>query len=436
MQEQVTLIEKIRNQITDPEFVKRHRQDERHFTRSRKLNFALVLLIILQKSMKSLQNVLNSLYETLGSQTVTASAFSQAGRHLKHTAFIELNSSIIDTYYQKTHYKTYHGFRVIAADGSKIILPKHPSIYDEFGSIKINNGHKSMMPGDYTCGISMVFHDVLNKVVISSELAPAKAYEVDLAINALPETTSQDLLLFDRNFPSYLFLATLTQKKRQFVIRCSKSSFKVARELFQQDRVDSRIVTLTPAHDKKNKIKTLGLDMAITVRFVAIRLQTGELEVLVTSLLDEEEYPTEEFKVIYNMRWGVETLYDVLKIRLSLENFSGQTAEAVRQDFYAAVFLTGLESHLTLPTDKELADRSESNQLGQTVNNMISFNVIKSHLMEIFYLKIDIKDVLKKIFTFFLTNPTYTGRNREIQRKKTKPREALNFHKRRLKYCF
>jgi hypothetical protein len=131
----------------------------------------------------------------------------------------------------------------------------------------------------------MILHDVLNKVVISSELAPAKAYEVDLAINALSETTSQDLLLFDRNFPSYKFLAILTQKSRQFVMRCSKSSFSTARELFQQDHIDSRRVTLTPAHDIKEEIKALGLPNEIEVRFVALRLPTGELEVLVTSLL-------------------------------------------------------------------------------------------------------------------------------------------------------
>jgi len=126
------------------------------------------------------------------------------------------------------------------------------------------------------------------------------------------------LLLFDRNFSSYRFLATLTQKKRNFVIRCSKNSFKVARELFQQNRVASRVVTLTPDHGIKKKIKELGLEIAIKVRFVAVRLSTGELEVLVTSLIDEEEYLTEEFKTIYNMRWGVETLFDVLKVRLNL----------------------------------------------------------------------------------------------------------------------
>jgi len=70
---------------------------------------------------------------------------------------------------------------------------------------------------------------------------------------------------------------------------------------------------------------------------VTVRLSTGELEILVTSLLDEEGYPTAAFKEIYNLRWGVETLYDVVKNRLSLENFSGKTAHAVLQDFHALI---------------------------------------------------------------------------------------------------
>jgi len=214
-------------------------------------------------------------------------------------------------------------------------------------------------------------HDVLNKVVISSELAHAKAYEVDLAINALSETNSTDLLLFDRNFSSYRFIATLIQKNKAFVIRCPKNSFKTVRELFHQNRVASRVVTLTPDHGILKDIKALGLELAIKVRFVAVRLSTGELEVLVTSLIDEEEYPTVEFKTIYNLRWGVETLFDVLKVRLSLENFSGKTAEAVRQDFYAAIFLTGLESLLTRQADQELGSISSKNKLKKTVNNMV-----------------------------------------------------------------
>ncbi len=42
---------------------------------------------------------------------------------------------------------------------------------------------------------------------------------------------------------------------------------------------------------------------------------------------------------LYRLRRGIETFYGLLKTRLALENFTGISAEAVRQDFYATVYL-------------------------------------------------------------------------------------------------
>jgi len=55
-------------------------------------------------------------------------------------------------------------------------------------------------------------------------LHPSSAYEVDLALEHLKHTQANDLIVFDRNYPSYIFLASLTKLNRQFVGRCSKSS--------------------------------------------------------------------------------------------------------------------------------------------------------------------------------------------------------------------
>lgn len=98
---------------------------------------------------------------------------------------------------------------------------------------------------------------------------------------------------------------------------------------------------------QRQEIKRIGLPQSITVRFVRVVLKTGEYEVLVTSLLDEQTYPTPEFKSLSALRWGEETFYGLVKTRLNLENLTGKTAESVCQDFYATVYLTGLESILT-----------------------------------------------------------------------------------------
>ena len=65
------------------------------------------------------------------------------------------------------------------------------------------------------------------------------------------------------------------------------------------------IVTLVPCKKQRAEMKKRGLPMKLTVRFVRVLLETGEYEVLVTSLLDGTKYPTEEFKTLYWYRWLV-----------------------------------------------------------------------------------------------------------------------------------
>ena len=61
-------------------------------------------------------------------------------------------------------------------------------------------------------------------------------------------------------------------------------------------------------------------------------LDTGEVEVLLTNLTENFD-----FKHLYFLRWGVEIEYDVLKNALEIENFSGRTETAIKQDFYAHI---------------------------------------------------------------------------------------------------
>lgn len=396
----------------------------------------MLLLSILRKSVKSMQNVLNELSLELNLPLVTGSAYSQRRAHLNYSAFIELNREIIVPFSVEQVPATYKGFRILAGDGSKIRLPDHRTIREHFGAIATCSGHDATVTGDYLCGQAYVLHDVLNKIVVHAQLAPANAYEVDLAIQSLDYTKPNDLLIYDRNFASYRFLATLTQRNRQFVIRCSAGSFAVVQALFAANQETSQIATLVVPPAYKKECRQEGLPSSITLRFVAVRLSTGELEVLVTSLLDVESFPAADFKFIYNLRWGVETLYHVIKNRLSLENFSGKTALAVLQDFHATIFITGLESLLTHDADQQLDMRSQDNKLGQTVNNMVSFHAIKSQVFQLLDSDLAPEALLNKLTQLFLMNPTYSRRNRDVPRHPTKPNSALNFHKRSRKHCF
>ena len=161
----------------------------------------------------------------------------------------------------------------------------------------------------------------------------------------------------------------------------------------------SRRVTLVAPKTKK-ELKEWGLPDRLTVRFVRVLLDTGEYEVLVTSLLDEIEYPVSDFKEIYWLRWGVENFYGLAKTQLQLENFTGRTVESIKQDFYATIYITGLESILTEKAEEELSQRITKHEYH--VNKMVSFNVIKNQVIDLLYYESDFDNLLEKLTKLFL----------------------------------
>ncbi len=182
----------IRELLNDESFKDEHRTVYNFFTRKSKLDFVAVILIILQKSIKPLQLVLNEFFKKLNNGVlVTKSAFTQARRHLKPEAFITLNQrAVLDVLYADDNFENAWGFRLLAIDGSKIHLPNVPEINDEFGTLNFTNSKNNKIIGQHGYGLISVMYDVLNKTIIDACLAPAKAYEVDLALEHIKHTLS------------------------------------------------------------------------------------------------------------------------------------------------------------------------------------------------------------------------------------------------------
>lgn len=435
MPKKVQVIETSRGLLEDEAFKKRNKQSEKLFTRHRRLPFALVLIMILRKSTKSLQCIVNETMSDLGLEEISASAYSQARYKMKHTAFIELNQkAIVDVVYQDEDFKKFWGKRVLAIDGSKIRLPNNPEICGEFGTIAYSQGEDSDVQGEHPYALGSVMYDVLNRIVIDASLEKANAYEVNLAIAHLAYTRPGDLLLMDRGYLSYRMLASLQQSARDFAIRCSAASYDVAKQMLRGEGADSQVVTLRPCAAQAQAIRAAGLPEAITVRFVRVRLSTGEFEVLVTSLLDEILYPTQDFRALYHFRWGIETFYGLLKTRLALENFTGLGVEAIRQDFYATIYLSGMESVLT-GLAQEMLDAKETHY-PQKVNRAVSFNAIKTQAFALLMSGMTSSRMIEKLTTLFLQNPCLERKDRNPPRKKSSSTVLLNYHKRLRKQCF
>lgn len=380
--------------------------------------------------------------------TVTNSAYSQARKKLRHTAYIELSQDIIEFYYnEEQEYKTWKGFIVCAIDGSDIILPNTEDVKMDFKEVKISRHGKE--EEQHIIAKASVLYDVLNNMVFDSILHDYRMDERKLGLMHLEYleknkhllNDNKILYISDRGYPGYEFIAYHAQMGKDYLMRIPTSHFKESVELFNKDcKLKEKIIEITPNSRKAKKaVKKNELPEKVKLRLIRLELETGEIEVLATSLLDTAEYPWEDFKKLYKLRWGIETFYGSLKNRLCLENFTGKSAESVRQDFFSTIYVTNLETLLIEDAQKELTEKclSKKNIYQQKVNKQVSFNAIKNKVLDLMWMRdIDETLTMKKLTELFLLNPIVVRNNRDIARKKISFKQSLNYQKRKRKFCF
>jgi hypothetical protein len=433
----IALIEVLRRQLCDRAFITRHRVRPEDFTRQRQLTFPVVMLFTLQKTVKSIQRHLHEFLDELAGgdlfEPVTPGAWTHARAKLKHSAFIELNrDSVLPAIYASAaahRLQRWRGHRLLGVDSSIVRLPNSDDMFVQFTPVEVSNNHGNTGVR-YPEGRMSVLYDLLNRVGLDGRLEPSSTGEVDLAIEQLPHAALGDVLINDRGFTGYRYLAWHHKLGLHYVARCSSGSFAAAQELFRKDRAGrSIVVKLFAPRDEHAQLRALGLRLELTVRFVSVRLPTGELEVLATSLLDERKYPTQDFLALYHRRWNHETFYGVMKGRLDLENFSGQTPEAVRQDFHATLLLCNLESVLTRPTDAALQDDSSAHEHPKQVNRAVSFHALKHQLLPLLYSDESIETVIEKLQLCFRGSPVSVRPDRDVARRKLSPPRSYHFQR-------
>jgi hypothetical protein len=422
--------------LEDDSFIVRFKRSAADFTRARVLTFRAATVLLMAKGSKSLQLSLNEFVPKLGrgQPTVSKVAYSKARRKLKHTAFIKLNEkAVVRTMYEDGDYQTFHGFRILAVDGSKVQLPTNKETAKEFGTF-VYRSQRPQVDGEHSYALASVLYDVLNRVALDAVLQPAHSYEVELAKHHLTYVQPEDVVVYDRGYCSFQMLVLASMASGHFLVRCTSRSFKAANEMLQGQGPDDIVCEITANQKFLANAGNKGLPTTLTVRFVRVKLDTGEYEVLATSLLDQEHYPTALFKELYYLRWGIETFYGILKTRLNLENFSGLSPEAIRQDFHVAVLLTGVESILTEDAEEQLEKQPGDQR--KKVNKAVSFNAIKYRAFELFYSKEPDEQRLEELTELFLASPTLLRKDRKPPREQRSSHCVLGWWKRQRKTVF
>jgi hypothetical protein len=411
-----------RQRLVEESFIEQHRINDKAFTRKRHFTFESSMLFLMQKTVRSIQCHVHSFFEALGQPGPgpTASAWSQARLKLRHTVFVALNDQALKVVYRDPahpHLRLWQGYRLVAIDSSLVRLPNREELGLEFGWVECKNNTGEC--GRYPQARLSVLTDVLNRTGIQTFFEPWIKGERELALAHVQRLEPWDLALLDRGFAEYLLWACFVHAQRKFVCRCQASSFGVVNQLFKDNQAGRSVtVQVVPTRNQLEEARQVGLPEVITLRFVTVRLDTGELEVLATNLLEEALYPTDCFGELYHCRWGVETFYGLLKSRLDLSNFTGLSAEAIRQDVYSTIFVSDLESILIAPANQQLKEHSVTLKHPQQVNHAVSFHAIKSHIIALLGSQEPVAEVVEKLQQLFLATPTTVRPQRKVPRKK------------------
>lgn len=405
------LIEKLKNLINSDTFKDRNRILTKNFTRNRLLPFSTMMFFMINMVKGSIQSELDNFFKAIFKldvcdRIVSKSAFCKARKKLKEDAFIELNGVLSRYFYNYFPCKSWFGFTLKAWDGSTARVPDTDEVAQHFGVLMPRQGKARPL-----ARISQMF-DVLNKITVDAIIAPLSSGERELAIMHAFNLTPTDLLLMDRGYPAFWLFKLVRKVGANFCARISYKKWSVVKKFYHSGALE-KIITLKPSYQAKKKCHDLGFDAdSMTLRLIRIDLPEGKTEILITSLIDSEAYPSDIFGDLYHLRWPVEEDYKAMKKRLEIENWTGKSILSVYQDFHAKVFTKNLTAILVHPAQQAVEEQTTRRKHEYQINFTEALSKMKDAVVLLFQRDnfIEILCSLQRIF-ITCTEPVRPGRH-------------------------
>lgn len=189
------------------------------------------------------------------------------------------------------------------------------------------------------------------------------------------------------------------------------------------------IITLQPNKRSIEQCQKKGLPTAaLTLRLVRVELESGEIEVLVTNLIDEQVFPAKAFGYLYHLRWGVEENYKRLKQWIEIENFSGKSVLSVKQDFYAKVLTTNLASMLANEAQVQVDKVSENRKYDYQVNFAQAVSKMKNKVVELLMLSaLYLQERLEELINYIACTIEPIRKGRSYSRPTSKMKNKIHY---------
>ena len=323
------------------------RNPETDFKRKRKFSFASVMRFILSMGSSSLGQELVRYFQ-YNADFPSVSAFVQQRQKIKVEAFEELFRRFS---LDQSEMKLFEGYRLLAVDGSDIILPLNVEEPFSFPESKCSILHLNAL------------YDIMNKHYLDAVIQGKRDGNETGAVVTMTKRLSEQfpvIIVADRGYESYNFFAHVEERFFDYVVRLrtsKKASMFAGLNLPEEESFDiTKDIVITrhstgpyAVNREKHKYLTKQArfdfipdssypDYEMTIRFVSFPLESGEYEVLATSL-PEDLFPAESLKEIYHLRWGIETSFRELKHVVGLAAFHTKKADCAIQEIYARLIM-------------------------------------------------------------------------------------------------
>jgi len=332
---------------------------------------------------------------------VSASAFTQCRDKILFTAFLDVHRNLISYYYKHFRINKFHGYRLIAIDGSTFTLPKTKDMITEFGE-NVLSEHGKWLKAKVSFAA-----DVLNNICVEAQIGAYKSSETAQAKDLINQLGNNNLYLFDRGYFTWDFFEHVVESGCQYCFRVKRNACQDVISFVRNQHKNKWIDITTPS------------GLMVKVRLAKVLLPTGEEEYLLTSLLDEKQFSLNKLKHLYHLRWGVEEQFKDIKHAISMENFTGKKVNSVKQEFYANI----LTYNLAMMMCKPIIDRQIRKNMKRTYNYKTNKRAllakIKQCFVSLFYYPNIVLDTLNQLIKAVTLESVPIRKGRRYKRSKT-----------------
>jgi len=231
------------------------------------------------------------------------------------------------------------GLRVVAIDGTRVLVPDHPDAEARFGRPSYRKGAKKPLPQ----ALLVLGFDVFSRIPVGASLMRYDGSERVGAMTMTDLLGPGSLAVMDRGFVGKALLRHLVEAGGEVLVRMTTSeanSWDCVYHFLKSGERETTVDLVLPARP--------GVDeppRTIRVRLVRRVFSVGrprkgqkrDTMVLLTTITDPAKISADHLVDLYAERWGIETLFRDLKTVFNLEQFHSRSPDRITQEIYAAL---------------------------------------------------------------------------------------------------